>query len=147
MAQRDGDGVRRVVRARDVLHFEKSARHVHDLPLFRAAVADHRLLDLVGRVLKKRRTELLHRQQDHAAPVRNADAGGDVVPEKQLLDRHGVRVHCAQQLVHVVIEHFQPLWKRQPRRGGDRAVIHQPQKPPPALHNAKARGGVAGVDP
>ena len=55
MAECDGDGVRRVVRPRDLFHLQNAARHFHDLMLVRAAIADDGLLDLIGGLLKKRR--------------------------------------------------------------------------------------------
>ena len=46
----------RIVRAGDLLHLQNAPRHFHDLMLVRAAVADDGLLDLIGRILEKRRT-------------------------------------------------------------------------------------------
>ena len=40
MAECDGDGVRRVVRPRDLFHLQNAPRHFHDLMLVRAAIAD-----------------------------------------------------------------------------------------------------------
>ena len=56
MAERNGNRVRRVVRPRDLFHLQNAPRHFHDLMFIRAAVADDGLLDLIGRILEKRRT-------------------------------------------------------------------------------------------
>ena len=40
MAERNGDGVRRVVRPCHLFHVQQPPRHIHDLMLFRAAVAN-----------------------------------------------------------------------------------------------------------
>ena len=69
MAQRDGDGVRRVVRTRHFFHMQEAARHIHDLMLLSLAVADDRLLDLHGRVFKKRHARPLNGKQNDNAPV------------------------------------------------------------------------------
>ena len=54
MAQRDGDGIGRIVRPGHAVQPEQAARHIHDLMLLRLAVADDGLLDLHGCVFKQR---------------------------------------------------------------------------------------------
>ena len=80
MAQRDGDGIGRIVRPGHAVQPEQAARHIHDLMLLRLAVADDGLLDLHGCVFKQRHARPLDGEQDDAASVRNADAGRDIVP-------------------------------------------------------------------
>ena len=47
-----------IVRARDLRKLQDAPRHLHDLMLLRLAVADDRLLDLQGGVLKDRKTQV-----------------------------------------------------------------------------------------
>lgn len=81
MAQRDGDGIGRIVRPGHAVQPEQAARHIHDLMLLRLAIADDGLLDLHGRVFKQRHARPLDGEQDHTASVRNANAGRDIVPQ------------------------------------------------------------------
>lgn len=40
--------------------------------------------------------------------MRDGDAGGDVVGEKQLLDRDGLRPELRDQLLHIALELHEP---------------------------------------
>ena len=146
MADRQGERVRRVVGTRDGLELQKPPDHVHHLPLFGKAVADDRLLDLHGRVLKERYPALRRGAEDDAARVCDGDAGGDVVGEKQLLDRDGLRPELRDQLLHIALELHEPRGERKPCRRGDRAVLQHLRFPGLRLDQAEADDGKPRVD-
>ena len=87
MAECDGDGVRRVVRPRDLFHLQNAARHFHDLMLVRAAVADDGLLDLHGLVFKNRQPRLTDGEKNDPPALGDVDARGDVLTEEQEAER------------------------------------------------------------
>ena len=66
MAQRDGDGIGRIVRPGHAVQPEQAARHIHDLMLLRLAIADDGLLDLHGCVFKQRHARPLDGEQDRS---------------------------------------------------------------------------------
>ena len=146
MADRQGERVRRVVGTRNGLELQKPPDHVHHLPLFGKAIADDRLLDLHGRVLKERYPALRRGAEDDAARVRDGDAGGDVVGEKQLLDRDGLRPELRDQLLHIALELHEPRGERKPCRRGDRAVLQHLRFPGLRLDQAEADDGKPRVD-
>ena len=147
MAQRNGNGVRRVVRPGDLLHMQKPPRHIHHLALFRLAVADDGLLDLHRCVLKQRDPRLGDGKQDHAAAMADADTCCDIMPPEQLLDRDSVRRGDLQQPDYILVQDIQPLGKRQLLIRRNDAVLQQPVLAPLRAEEAEARGRVTRVDP
>ena len=106
MAERECYGVRRVVRLWRRGEIADAFDHVHDLSLLGPAVAHHRLLDLKRRILVDLHTLLLTGQQNHAPPVGDRNAGGNIGVEEQLLNRNGVRLEKIKQLQHIVVNLF-----------------------------------------
>ena len=146
MTQGNRNRVRRVVRAGGLFHVQQAAGHVDDLPLFRLAVANHGLLDLHGGVFKNRDVCLGQRQQNHAPPVGDADACGDVVAPEQLLNCGGVRLRHLDQTPDIVVQNLQPLRKGQLLRRGHHAVLQQTNARSVGFQQAEARRCVTGVN-
>ena len=90
MAQCDCDGVRRIVGHGHLQEIQNPAGHVLHLMLGGVAVAHHRLLDLHGLLGIDGQPRLPDGQQDHPPALGDADAGGDILTEKQFFDGHGI---------------------------------------------------------
>ena len=75
MAECDGDGVRRVVRPRDLFHLQNAPRHFHDLMLVRAAIADDGLLDDIPEQPEVR-------DYDPDLALYGGSADGTLIPER-----------------------------------------------------------------
>ena len=146
MADGDGKCVRRVVGARNGFELQKPLDHIHHLPLLGEAVADDRLLDLHGRVFEKRHSALGRRAEDDAAPVRDGDAGGDVVGEEQLLDRDRIGLELRDQLLHVALDLHETRGQRKPRLRGNRTVAKHLRPAGLRLDQAEADNGDTGVN-
>ena len=110
------------------------------------AVAHHGLLDLHGLVFINGDTGLLHGKQDNAPRLGNVDAGGNVVPEEQLLNGHGIRLFRQKQLHHVVINNAQPPVKIRVGGCGDGAAPEKLALPALGMDNAEAGDAIAGVN-
>ena len=85
VAQGDGDGVGGVIGLGHGGQVEQARGHVLHLVFGGVAVAHQGLLDLHGLVGIDRQPCLPDGQQYHAPALGHADAGGDVLAEKQLL--------------------------------------------------------------
>ena len=120
--------------------------HLHDLLFVRFAVAGHRQFHLHGGVLEDGHPKLFCRQQDDPAAMRHGDAGGQIGIKKQLLHRHLVRMKGVDQLLHILIDHSQPMGQRQPRRGGEDTILDDTTLAPVGFHDAKPNGGNPWVD-
>ena len=145
MADRQGQGVRRIVRPGNAVQLQKPARHIHDLPLLRLSVAHHRLLDLAGGILKDGHPPALRRQQENSPGLGHADARSDIVVEKQLLHCHGLGLELGQQQVHIVGDLPQTCGQGLPCRCGNCAALHQALTATISLHQPEAHDGKAGV--
>ena len=110
------------------------------------AVAHHRLLYLHRLIGKHFQPRLPDGKEYHAPALGNADAGGDILAEKQLFNGHAIGLGHFQKLAHIFIDDFQPGGKIHPCRGGDGAAAHQTAIAPVRFHNAEAGDAVAGVD-
>ena len=104
MAQRHGEGVGGVVRARDALQVQQVRRDQLDLLFFRLAVAGKRLLDLHGRVFEQPAAALDAGEKRHAARVGDGDARGHVFGKEQLFHRHFVRPAFVEQAADALFE-------------------------------------------
>ena len=95
----DGDGQRvgDVVRRRRLVEPEQQLDHLLHLVLLGPAVADHRTLDLGGRVFDDRHARLGRREQRHAARVAELQRAADVARIEDVLDRDAVRPVLAQE--------------------------------------------------
>ena len=114
--------------------------------LLRLAVAHHSLLDLHGGILKHGQTGTLDGQEDHTSAVGHANARGNIMAPEQLLHRHGFGLGHFQKTGHILKEHIQPFRKRQNCRGSDGTVLQEAVLAAVGRDQAKAGGGVAGVD-
>ena len=147
MADRQGERVRRVVGTRDGLELQKPLDHIHHLPLFGKAIADDRLLDLHGRVLKHGHAGLCPCQQHNAAPMPHMDGGGDIGVEKELLHRHGVDGVAAHKLLKEIENLQQPLRELLAGRGAKGVVFQRGKAVFLVGDHPIAHRGDSGVDP
>ena len=92
MAERNSDRIRSVIRPRYGGQMQNPANHVHDLPFFRLAVSDDRLLYLHGRVLIYRNAAAKCAEQDDAAGMRHRNTGRNVFAEEKLFNRNRLRI-------------------------------------------------------
>jgi len=146
MAERDGDGVRRVVRLRHGLQGQDAAHHVHDLLFVRTAITDDRLLDLQRRVFIDLQPGLIAREQDDAAAMGNGDAGRDIRIEKQLLDRHHFRVKLRDEFIQVAVDLVEPAGQLRFGRRRDHAAGQQTLAALFRVQHCEADRGNAGVN-
>ena len=146
MAQGDGDGVGGVIGLGQLVQPEQALCHVHDLTLGGVAVAHHRLLDLGGLVGGDLQPRLADGQQNHPPALGHADAGGDVLTEKEFLNGHGVGPGGPEELAHILVDHLQPGGKIHARRGGDGAAPQQPGLAPRRLDQPEAGDAVARIN-
>ena len=88
----------------------------------------------------------MRREKDDAATVRDRDAGRDVIAEKQLLHRNGVRPKLRKQRFKIVPDLHEPLGKRKLLGRRDRAVLQHPLPGSVRFDQPEADGGYAGID-
>ena len=146
MTQRDGNGVRRVVRLRDCLQGQDAPHHVHDLLFVRAAVTDDCLLDLQRRIFIDLQPCLIAREQNDAAPVGDGDAGRDIGVEKQLLHRHRFRMKLRNEFVQVAIDLIESARELRFGRCRDHTAGQQPLTALVRIQNREANRSDPRID-
>ena len=147
MAEGDGDGIGGIVRLGHLLQMQKPPGHILHLVLGGVAVAHNRLLHLHGLIGIYLQPRLADGQQDHATALGNANAGGHILPKKQLFDGNCIGLCLLQKLSHILIDDLQPGGKIHACRSGDGAAAAKGTIAPLGIHNAETGDPVAGIDP
>ena len=99
MADRQREGVGRVVGFCRGGQAQYPLHHIDYLALFRSAVTHHGLLDLQRRILKNWDFVAVGRQEDDTAAVGYGDAGGDIRVEKKLFHADRLRLESVKQFL------------------------------------------------
>src|SRR5258708_27692749 len=84
--------------------------------------ADHRFLDLVGRIFGNRQASLGRGQQHHAAAAAGLEGRGCVLVDESFLDRCLVGPEAFENLIDLTEQDDEPLAHGQVDRGADDAV-------------------------
>ena len=145
MADGDGERVGRVIRPGLLGQVEQRLDHPCDLPLVGAATAADGALDLLRGVSGTGQTALPSRQHDHSTGVPDGERRANVLAEVELLERDGVGVVCAEQLLDLAMDVGQAPLPGNPRGRLDDAAVKRGQAAIAVGHNAVAGAGEAGV--
>ena len=146
MAESQRQRIGRIIRPRRFRQFQKPFGHIHDLPLFRLAIAGNGHLHLSRRILKQRHTAPLRSAQQHAPAVCHGNAGGNIGIEEQLFNGDHIRLQLADQFLHIPVDLVEPLGQRQSCRCGDGPVGHHMELCALPFDQAEADGGIARVN-
>ena len=85
-------------------------------------------------------------KKDPTPALGNADAGGDILTEKQFFNCHGVRLGNLQKLLHIPVNNGQSGRKCHPCRGGDGAAAQKGRCAAIGFDHAEAGDAVTRVD-
>ena len=146
VTQGDGHRIGGVVGLGDGRQLQDALGHVHDLVLFRLAVAHHRLLHLGGSVLEDLHPQLGSGGQDDPSGLGHPDARGDVGVEEELLNGHGIGLEGLDEGLHVLLDLEQTHGHGDPGRGVDGPAADELSLAPVGLQDAEAHDGIARVD-
>ena len=145
MADGHGERVGRVIRPGLLCQVEQRLDHPCDLPLVGAAAAADGALDLLGCVPGTGQTALPRRQHHHATGVPDGKRRANVLAEVELLERDGVGLVCAEQLLDLAMDVGQSPLPRNPCGRLDDAAVKRGEAASAVGHNAVAGAGEAGV--
>ena len=146
MADSERKRIRRVIRPRELGQMQDIFGHLHHLPFFRVAVADHRHFDLIGRIGNRVQALLCKRKQDDPPRLRHLDTGRDILREKKLLNGNLVRMEGIHQRTDIFIDLAQPEVHRHAGFGFCRAVLHGREFHVVKPYDAVADRAIARVD-
>ena len=101
-------GIRGVIRTRQLRHAQEHLDHAPDLLLARPAIARHGDLDLVRPVLEDGQAMLGRREESHAPGLADREGRLDVAVEVEPLDAHGVRSMGLDEVDEGLVDEQQP---------------------------------------
>src|SRR5262249_33268672 len=134
VADRDRNGVGRVVRRRGGRQPEQRLHHLSHLRLLGAAEADDRAFDLRRRVLDDRDARRRRGEQRDAARVAEAQRAPDVLRVEDVLDGDAVRPVLGDEIGETRMDDEEAIGKQAARRSGRTTEGGEPVRPaaPPA---------------
>jgi len=146
VADRDREGIDRVIRTRQLPGLEQRLDHLEHLPLGGGAVPGDRELDLVWCVFMDQRTGLYGCKQNDAACLADGHCGAHVLTEEELFEGRCLRPQLVQQPSHLLGQQAQPLRFGDVGRSLERAAGDERQLSIDPAHGAVAGIGKAGID-
>src|SRR6476661_8708872 len=146
VTDRHGQRVGHVEGLRCLLQPEEQRDHLLDLVLLRAAVADHRALDLGWRVLDDVAARLDGGEHRHTAGVPEFQCAAGVGGVKQILDGDAVGAAGGKLRGQFTMDAGKPVRKRVACGRNDRAAGHEAMASAVRLHASIAGALGAGVD-
>ena len=146
MADRAGKGVRGVERRREFSQFQEGLHHLLDLRLIRAAISHHGLLYLSRRILENRKVEVRRREKGNAPGMTELQRGLDILGEKDILDRHCVRLMPCNDFSQPFVHFLQAVGKRQAGRSRDAPGFHKKNPIPLFVHDSESARDASRVD-
>ncbi len=146
LADGHGQRVGRIGR-RQLRKFQDSPDHRLDLPFFRPSVPDNRFFDLQGTVFEYRQAAVRPGQDRHAPNMTLFDQAADILPEKYILDRQGLRVRSAYHINDSITDGLKTCGKGGATEGLDLAVKKTRQAVCGFLDHPISRHMAARVDP
>ena len=146
VADRDREGVGRVLGVRRHLEREQLLDHARDLVLVGAARAADGVLDLLGRVRDDVEPALAGGEHDDAARLPDGERARRVLAEVDVLHRDDLHEVLVEQLADAAVDRGEADLHGGFRAGRDDAAVEREQAPAAALDDAVAGVGGAGVD-
>ena len=146
MADRNRERVGGIMRARQRGQAEQELDHLAHLGLFSAPVADHRPLDLRGRVFNERNAGFDRRQHGNAPSVTELQRAADVGRVKQVFDRNPFGLAVANQDGELTMDRRKTIRKAAGLVRANGATGDEAMPPAIAIDAAIARAIRTGVD-